>query len=155
MKRRSFLEACAGLILWRPWPTANDPTQPIITDLGDGDFYIEAGPLHCALVRCREGSSVLGFDVYAAYPLAGIVEDRRMVPSELLKEKLADVGFFTVDGRNQIDPALGAVLPYSLTPDEVGKKLQQILAECDSRLLYGDHPFDRVAEPFNCGYGER
>ena len=68
-------------------------------------------------------------------------------PSQLLKMKLAEVGFPTVDGRNQIDPALAAILPCLLTPDEVGEKLQQILAECDSRLLYHDVPWDRVADP--------
>jgi len=154
MERRTFLQSVAGgLILWyqQPWPTT---PQPIITDLGDGDNYIEVGPLHCALVKCRDGSSVLGIDVYAAYPehfpLPGIVEQRRMVPSETLKRKLKEVGLPTVDGRNQIDPTLATFLPYCPTPDQVGQKLQQILRGCrDSRQLHHDVPWDEVAEPWH------
>jgi len=152
MERRTFLQSVAGgLILWyqQPWPTT---PQPIITDLGDGDYYIEVGPLHCALVKCR-GSSVLGIDIYAAYPehlpLPGIVAERRMVPSETLKRQLRKVGIPTVDGSSQLHPSLGTTLSYALTPDQVGKKLQQILRECrDSRLLYRDDLFDQVAEPY-------
>ena len=154
MQRRTFLQSVAGglVLSWNPWPAATTP-QPIITALGDGDYHIEVGPLRCALVRCQDGSSVLGIDVYAAYPddypLAGVVSERRMLPSEELKKKLAEVGCATFDGTSQLHPSLGAIVPYCPTPDEVGKKLQQILRECrDSRLLYHDVPWDQVAEPF-------
>ena len=155
MERRTFLQSVAGgLLLWwrHPWP-ATAPS-PIITDLGDGDYYIEVGCLRCALVRCQDGSSVLGIDIYAAYPadfaLPGSVAERRMVPSETLTNKLAEVGFPTVDGKSQLHPSLGTILTYCPTPDEVGKKLQQILRVCrDSRLLHRDIPWDEVAEPWH------
>ena len=137
MKRRTFLQSVSGLILWQPcWPAVSTPLQSTITDFEDGGFLIEIGPLHCCLYPEAYGS-VLDFVVYITdYPMPGMIRERRMVPSELLSQKLEEVGFPSrLEGDEQW-PSLIVHMPRIVTPNEVAERLQQLLRAGDWTLLY-------------------
>ena len=135
MNRRHFLQSL-GVLFWHPWAAATTP-QPIITDLGDGDFLIEVGCLHCSLCPDSSTGSLLDFMVYVTdRPIPGMIRERRMVPTKLLKKKLEEVGFPSVfDG---YELSLVSHMPGFVTPNEVAEKLQQILRGGDWTLLYYD-----------------
>ena len=131
MNRRTFLHSVGSLILW---PAAPVPLESTIYDYEDGGYLIEVGCLHCCLYPEASGS-VLDFVVYVTdYPMPGMIRERRMVPSQLLKKKLEEVGCPSVfDG---YELSLVAHMPRFLTPHEVAEKLQQILRAGDWTLLY-------------------
>lgn len=140
MKRRSFLQSVAALFLWHP-PAATTPTtpQPIITDLEDGDYLVEVGPLRCFLCPDSIGS-VLDFHVWLIdYPVPLMTRERLMLCSETLKTKLEkEFGCPFVFEGNPDYPSLVARPPRILTPKEVAERLQQILGGGDPTLLYYD-----------------
>ena len=110
----------------------------MITDLDDGDFSIEVGLLQCFLYPDSDGS-VLDFVPWVVdHPVPGMVRGRRMLPTETLRRKLAEVGFPTEFGGHPGYPSLVARMPRLFTPHEVAEKLQQILRGGDSTLLYYD-----------------
>jgi hypothetical protein len=147
MDRRSFLQSLGALILWRhPWLAATTPTtQPIIFDYEDGGYLIAVDCLRCTIYPDSCTGSVLNFHVWVTdYPVPGMIRERLMLPSEILKKKLEEVGF---PSRLEDDvwPFVVARMTYFLTPAEVGKRLQQIVRGWDSSLLYYAPDLDQEA----------
>ena len=130
MKRRSFLQSVAGVILWRPWP-GETTTQPIITDL-EGDYAVEVGPLRCIIYHTSSTGSVLDFNVWLIdHPVPGMVRSRLMLYSETLKKKLEEtMGCPCVLEGHPEYPSLVARMPRPFTPKEVGELLQKLLLCC-------------------------
>jgi hypothetical protein len=158
MNRRNFLQSIAGLTICRPtiFCSENEYTIDVgglsATEFGGvssvevPDFStIASGGLDCYVERSQGGASLVLSMFLKSQPKPGVVDVRRVVPSELLRGRLAAVGLPTRDEGQPIHvkgytvyPWLAAEIDFFPQPIEIAKRLKQVLAGCDPKGFYFD-----------------
>ena len=123
--RRNFLQQGLALILGSALPTFDE-----------AEFLVECGCLWCGgqrQGRCWD----LAFTVYIARTRPdGALMLRRMVPTETLRARLAEVGVLVeFDGHPTYPALVGTSL---LGPAQLRHRMEEIMYGCDSTALYCD-----------------
>jgi hypothetical protein len=134
MNRRQFLHAASALASW-PLVIQTAP-RPIISEFEDG-YTIDVDLLRCSLGTCRSGSTLVFGVFITSYPRPGAIEETRMIPTELLKTRLEQIGFPVIwEQWLPAFPFLVAYLDHIPRPQDIAARLQWVLSSNDSRLFY-------------------
>ena len=77
-------------------------------------------------------------------PMPGVVEENRMLPTERLKHELHAVGFPVVTEIWNYFSVQTARIDHRLSPQDIADRLQQVLTNCNPKLLFYD--WERLEE---------
>jgi hypothetical protein len=134
MDRRSFLQSLGALALWQP--VSSSRRTSVIKTFDDG-YEIDVGPLRCLTEKDGSGT-ILTFGVFlTSYPMPGVVDETRMAPTEMLKQRLEAVGFPVAwEIWNPDYPFIVARIDPCPLPQEIAARLQGVLAGCNPEFLY-------------------
>jgi hypothetical protein len=123
--RRSFLFEALALILGSFLPAS-----------ADAEFLLECGCLWCGGQRQGQGWAV-AFTVYIARTRPdGALMLRRMVPTELLRTRLEDIGVAVEFDGQPMYPALVGTSAFG--PAQLHQRMAMALGGCDWTVLYCD-----------------
>jgi hypothetical protein len=141
MDRRLFFKTAALLGLEASSLQAGvkgDPVVHFVDDPGEW-FSVRHGWVTCDAERTPNGSWSCEITIYVRQiDFEGGFQERRMVPTDLLKSALEEAGLETEFDGCPLFPSLVGHLPPSASPSSVLTSIRQIMDGADQRSLWVD-----------------